>query len=396
GSGCTVWATLEREDGCMNDCEAACREHCARENCPYSNSSRCDDIHGVTDGGVDAGSDGGSDGGDSAGDAADEDFTPAGLDLLLVVDNSLGMADEQQMLADSIGRLITALSEDYAADGIHVAVVTTGVLSEGCPDCSEMIRNSCINETGESGRFQDRLGRISWNGSLPEYDFTADPSCRMADQDHLDCLYDETTERGTLIAGASGCGYERGLAAMRMALDDPRNEGFLRPQARLAVLVLSDEEDCGEVGDIYEGVPGAAGKICTYAAKGVGPDGSTVHPNDPTARPYALTPVSYYFDFLLGLKSGRPGLVKFAAVVGADPHDPASTSIEYQGIDPSADITPACQTTTCRSGNCAAYPGTRYIELASLFGLGGDGFAASICQDDFEALMDELADFLAP
>ncbi|MBN2498647.1 MAG: SUMF1/EgtB/PvdO family nonheme iron enzyme [Deltaproteobacteria bacterium] len=63
GSGCTVWATIERESGCMNDCEAECRELCIREHCPYSNASRCEDLT-VSDGGIDGGADGGADGGE--------------------------------------------------------------------------------------------------------------------------------------------------------------------------------------------------------------------------------------------------------------------------------------------------------------------------------------------
>src|SRR5262249_38732614 len=45
--------------------------------------------------------------------------------------------------------------------------------------------------------------------------------------------------------GAGGCGFEQPLAAMRAALDhNPSNVGFLRPQAVLGVVFLTDEDDC--------------------------------------------------------------------------------------------------------------------------------------------------------
>ena len=45
--------------------------------------------------------------------------------------------------------------------------------------------------------------------------------------------------------GATGCGFEQHLLAMRRALENnPANAGFLRDNAFLAVIFIADEDDC--------------------------------------------------------------------------------------------------------------------------------------------------------
>src|SRR5262249_24780325 len=51
--------------------------------------------------------------------------------------------------------------------------------------------------------------------------------------------------------GVGGCGFEHQLASVRRALGgDPdmpmptQNQGFLRPDARLGVILITDEDDC--------------------------------------------------------------------------------------------------------------------------------------------------------
>src|SRR5206468_1737842 len=45
--------------------------------------------------------------------------------------------------------------------------------------------------------------------------------------------------------GTAGCGFEQTLEAVQRALaNTTANAGFLRPNANLAVVILSDEDDC--------------------------------------------------------------------------------------------------------------------------------------------------------
>jgi hypothetical protein len=327
-------------------------------------------------------------------------------DILFVVDNSGSMAGEQDQLGRSFSSFAQVLEEKFG-DVFHIAIVTTGMESLNCPRCSVDIPGSCINETGENGRFQDRLGHITWNAGTPVFDFVQDRDCRVVTNDNTDCFYNVDQERGIALVGTTGCGFERGLAPLRPALDDLRgdyNAQFLRNDATLAVIIISDEDDCGEVNDIYENTVDM-GNVCYFASKGVGPEPGnpdytpmTYHPGDPEQRPYELTPVEDYYDFLVNdVKGGRTGMVKFAAIVGmTDVNDPSTTTIEYTW-DPRGrwEINNACTTPGCTGTYCFAEPGTRYIKLAQMFGIGQNGFLDTICQNNFAETMEELGSFVA-
>jgi hypothetical protein len=321
------------------------------------------------------------------------------VDVIFVVDNSGSMVGEQEQLGRSFQAFAQVLEEKFG-DTYHVAVVTVGVESQACPPCDWTITGSCINETQENGRFQDRRGHITWNADTPEFDFVQDTSCRVMTSSNADCFYDVDQERGIALVGINGCGYERGLAPLRYALgplSNTYNAGFLRDEATLAVIVISDEDDCGEVGDVYE-LTSDGGNICYFASKGEGPEPGnpdyipmTYHPSDPEQRPYELTPVKEYYDFLVNdLKGGRKGMVKFAAIVGVtDANDPSTTTIEYEwGPYNRWNVVSACTTPGCTGDYCFAEPGTRYIKLAQMFG--ENGYVASICQSDFSQTMERL------
>ncbi len=323
------------------------------------------------------------------------------VDVLFVIDNSQSMLSEQTALAHSIRKFTDVLSlsrVDY-----HLAVVTTGMGSTdsssgllGCPPCSALPggaeQGSCINETGESGRFQGRRGKNTGTLDAPQFVFEDDPGCRVVTPENLSCFYDPATEQGTVFVGLQGCGYERGLASMKAALEpellDGWNQGFLRKEARLAVVALTDEEDCGQVGDVEESTT-ARGDICYYAAKGVDPWGNTGYPSASGAvLPYQLTPVAQYARWLTEQK-GSAQAVSFSAIVGVrDPRNPLDNPIEYTLSAGQTTIVAACNTLGCTGQYCAASPGTRYARLAELTG----GVIQSICQDDYSDALQQIAD----
>jgi hypothetical protein len=325
------------------------------------------------------------------------------VDILFVVDNSRSMVGEQKAIAESFASFTNRLDEKFGTGKYRIAVITTGMESDGCGPCPADQPNwySCTNDTGENGRFQDRRGHNIGTIEEPEFDFIADPTCKVIETANLEsCFYHPIEERGVIFAGINGCGYERGLEPIRVALQEPLintwNGNFLRPNATLAVVVISDEEDCGAVGDVTENIQGVSGNACYYASKGQSPDGLFSDPVE--GRPYQLTSVREYYDFLVELKGGRKSLVKFAAIVGiTDREDPTATTIEYQSNQPSAAIRPACVTPNCvsASGYCDAMPGTRYVALAELFGIGENGFVDTICQENFSQTMGDLGTFVA-
>ncbi|MBW1808838.1 MAG: hypothetical protein JRJ87_11645 [Deltaproteobacteria bacterium] len=311
------------------------------------------------------------------------------VDILFVIDNSGSMAGEQHQLAESFKVLAAGLEENFG-DKYRIAVITTGMTSQGCQQCS-VVPASCTNESGESGVFQDLIGQNLGTPEEPNFVFEADPSCRIVTPANKDCFYDEESQKGLVFVGVLGCGYEKGLASVREALSramlDGPNYGFLRPNATLAVVVVTDEDDCGEVGEINEELPGIRARACYYAAKEEGPDGDSI---DPEGKPYSLTPVDVYHDFLQNLKGNRTGMVKFAAIVGIkDVNDPETTTIDYLQDGSIVDV---CTTPGCSSGQCSAKPSTRYIRLAQMFG--GDGLLATICQADFSQTMLDIVELV--
>lgn len=317
-------------------------------------------------------------------------------DILFVIDNSGSMAGEQRQLAESFRGFTNALEEKFG-DDYHIAMITTGMESTGCPRCSDIYTSSCTNPTGENGRFQDRICSNVGTDASPEYECRTDTSCRVVTSDSKWCFYDPVNQEGIVFAGVEGCGFERGLAPMKVALKDLTsnyNAGFLRDDAMLVVVVISDEEDCGEVGDVYE-LTSDGGNVCNFAAKGVGPNGETSHSQDPEQREYVLTPVKHYYDFLVNeVKGGEAGMVKFAAIVGIkDMSDLSTTTIDYELNEKGRwDVVPACYTPGCTGEYCEADPGTRYIKLAQMFGK--RGFVDTICQPDFSETMKELGEWV--
>lgn len=121
------------------------------------------------------------------------------VDILFVVDNSGSMADNQQNLVNNFGRFYKVLQElnlDW-----QIGVVTT-----------------------DNGVLQGRTRIIT--PSTPDIQGTFSENA---------------------LVGVAGSGDEKGLEFAYQALSEPlvssQNRGFLRPDAGLRVIILSDEED---------------------------------------------------------------------------------------------------------------------------------------------------------
>jgi hypothetical protein len=129
-------------------------------------------------------------------------------DLLFVVDNSCSMADQQQQLAQtfqSVFNLLQTLQTDY-----HIGVTSTDI--DG-------------NYNGSKGKLHEVAGQ-RWIEPA-----TVDPAA----------IFETMVMMGTI-----GSGTEKGRGAAYLALEieaDDANAGFLRDEAPLAVIVVSDEPD---------------------------------------------------------------------------------------------------------------------------------------------------------
>jgi hypothetical protein len=154
------------------------------------------------------------------------------VDVLFMIDNSLSMQQEQDNLARNFPAFISLLRNiEGGLPDLHIGVVTSDL---GAGPSAE----SGCRVGGLAGAFQ------GW-----------DKSCGL-DQGHrfIEASDGERTRnyQGQLEkvfacmaqVGTSGCGYEHQLASTVKALTAPENAGFLRDDAYLQLILITDEDDC--------------------------------------------------------------------------------------------------------------------------------------------------------
>jgi hypothetical protein len=153
------------------------------------------------------------------------------VDFLFVIDNSHSMEREQISLADKFDNLIKAL-EDHP-DGlpsVHIAVVSTDLGGGG--------HNNGCSLNGDAGNFLGSQCNGLGGGfiqSIANEDGTRNTNFNGEISDVFSCM-------ATL--GIDGCGFEQPLEAMRRGLSHAQAQPFLRPHAYLAVVFVTDEDDC--------------------------------------------------------------------------------------------------------------------------------------------------------
>ncbi|MCK6550561.1 choice-of-anchor D domain-containing protein [Myxococcota bacterium] len=165
------------------------------------------------------------------------------IDLLLVVDDSGSMAEEQAALAQTAATLL-AVADASGAD-YHIGVTTTDPGGNGAPPAGSLRGTPAIITAASATRVSDLQSAI---------------------------------DRGT-----NGSAVEQGLFGTAQAVTNPvllngTNAGFLRANAELVVLVLSDEEDqspdsvASYVSQLRTRPIGLAGEVRVYSISG-GPTG---------------------------------------------------------------------------------------------------------------------------
>lgn len=418
------------------------------------------------------------------------------IDFLFVVDNSGSMCEEQDNLTRNFQAFSDFLFEELGASADYrIAVTSTDmnpdngergrflakpafpVESLNCQDeetgepkvpntadCQELVDNGELDPIIKSG-VEGNIG-TNCNAADPE----AQAACAKADL--------ERKFRCLATLGTQGDGFEKGLEALRVSLscDGPNgptyqngqlvspgkfgpccvpveergrtvlrynaaceigeNDAepeFLRPDAVLVVIIVSDEDDCSDPATN----PAASRRaICKYATTDTDNNGIPDGFNDPElcgnrapADCYRaecgnlqpdecrqrrceiprtennscewfrsdLTPVQDYYRFLTGLKARPLEQLVVATIVGQrDYTTPSAFEITYNSGQTPADCvemgpdgeriaitTDQCCpnggrcvgeiATSCESDNGEAFAGRRYLNLAETFGENGIG-----------------------
>lgn len=217
------------------------------------------------------------------------------VDVLWVIDDSVSMAAEQERLADGFGAFATSLDDsliDY-----HLGVITTDM----------------DPENPQAGVLQ----------GAPPY-LEPDPDTVPLFQDRV-------------LVGTDGSSKEKGIAAAIAAVTEPlvsgANAGFLRDDATLLLVFVTDEDDCSD-GNVLDDEPADA---CYTQGE-------------------ALVPVADLHAELVAAKDGQ-GLVLAAGILGTT------------------------------DGACGeSWPGLRYEALIDATG----GLMGDICSADYAGMLDTL------
>ncbi|MEX1361926.1 MAG: vWA domain-containing protein [Nannocystaceae bacterium] len=170
------------------------------------------------------------------------------VDFLFVIDNSGSMNDEQANLVNSFPGFITGIQSSLEqVDEYQVGVVTTDQYSYNIAGCNGL--SSLVVQTG---------GGFSSNANCGPY---AAGNNFMTEADDLNATFACAAQVGT-----SGSGQERPMQAMVETVQKVEggpgqcNEGFLRDDALLVIVIITDEWD----GPNDPEIPGSTGTPQTW------------------------------------------------------------------------------------------------------------------------------------
>jgi hypothetical protein len=158
------------------------------------------------------------------------------VDLLVVVDDSGSMAEEQQNLAAALASDLFAVFGSLPS--LHIGVTTTNL--GGNAD------NGCVGE-GDGGVLISESRTVADCAAEPDGPYIIDDGASLRNyagslDESLACL---------VQVGTDGCGFEQPLYAAQLALD--RGGDFHRQDAILALLFVTDEDDCSAQGtELFE------------------------------------------------------------------------------------------------------------------------------------------------
>jgi hypothetical protein len=345
----------------------------------------------------------------------------SGVDVLVMVDNSVSMGDEQSLLAQNFPELIRSLLQpedavnnvtrepgpDGFADHVPVKDLHLGVVSsdmgtgghdvDGCPDALD----------GDNGVLQNEPNPMVMNcdAAYPrflEYSTEEPPPVRAPGEEATEEIEKLANDFGCIATlGTNGCGFEQQLEAVLKALTfhstsppdgSGENVGFLRPDTILAVLFVTDEEDCSV--DILN--PDNLRIFDTTLTATMGPMNLRC-----MLHPEMIHPVERYVEAFTGLRSSPSDFV-MGMIVGVPPVEDApmcngfaenlggclenSLMRAMEDPDNPGYMQQSCISTDPTEG---AYPPRRFIELAQKFAaqspdtLGENVYVHSICTEDY-------------
>ena len=317
------------------------------------------------------------------------------LDVLFVV-RSISQLTER-LFALEIPALVRALaSGDVGGDGarehvratdVHFGVVTSNMGSGGYPGCGgpDFGLDGLLRDAGAGPACSaagDLYLETGPGDGVADLDaLAAELACRIDSRPTGSCIFDQPLEAAlkALTPSTSAVRFFRSTTGH----GDGANAGFLRPDSVLAVVVVTNENDCS-VSDpeLFDAT-------------------STRYDTDFNIRcasyPDALHPLERYRDGLLALRSDPDDVI--LSVVAGVPDDLLSDPLDFPAIisDPrmqerigATQIMASCGTSFFGD---ISYPPTRLVGVAQQIDTAGAGVSVgSSCTGDFSTAAMAIAD----
>lgn len=343
------------------------------------------------------------------------------VDVLILVDNSFSMEDEQNLLAQNFPDLIRSLLQpvdavnnitkapppDGRADHVAVKDIHIGVVSSDMGTGNQIVPNCPDIVDGDDGILQHRPNPMvpECDAAYPEYlkYITEEPPpVREPDEPATEEIEGLAHDFGCIATlGVEGCGFEQQLEAVLKALTfhslnppegSGENTGFLRPDTILAVLFVTDEEDCS----VDYTNPDNLRIFDTTLSATMGPMNLRC-----MLHPEMVFSIDRYVAEFTKLREDPKDFV-MGMIVGVPPYEDARECNGF-GIDLGGCLdndlmkaeedpdNPGYMRKSCTSGDPmkGAYPPRRFVELAQKFTdqdpdvLGRNVYVHSICTEDY-------------
>ncbi len=327
------------------------------------------------------------------------------VDLLFVIDNSSSMEGVQAVLRSNPFFMAALKSAVGGIPDLHLGVISTDVgtgspSGTGCEEAGDagfLLTGTCTNPVGApyivdvAATGCDILRADNGNTCLdhncdqthcahePSTTFSVDsttgcPRCRNYTGESLGDVFGCISSLGTV-----GCDFEQPLESMRLALtpDNAHNEGFLRESSVLAIVLITDEDDCSAKDDLIFDPEDAApdGPLGPFTSFRCFEQGVTCDVNDRFATgprhhcvaredsASLLHPLSRYVDFLDSIKDRE--LVSVTVLGG-----PVIPSADGDGFDAEVELdldqNPLLQW-SCSLPGGGGVPGIRLHAFAAAF-----------------------------
>ena len=395
------WHDCKCVDVCGNGfCEVAAGE--TIENCPADCTPRCG--NGVCEAGETA-----------AGCTEDcSVFLTRQLDILLMVDNSPAMEPKQAWLVEHVADLTARLAAADPPLDLHVGIITSDL------GAGQFTPPSCGTIGGDQGILQNTPKGTTCatapltNTSDRFLSYTPDGAGGWT------ANFEGTLEDAIACyaaVGTDGCNFEHQLASVKAALDGCENDadckqrqnvGFFRQDACLAVIILTDEDDCSappnstlfdptqttlssQLGPLASYRCFEFGNLCdgTDPGRAAGSREDCVPGNKDSNTAHQLYATKDIADFMKALKPRAPRLVYVSVIAG--PATPVSVALDvysYPAVQPS-----------CTGDIGSAAPATRLTEFVGFFDADRARFI-SLCDADTVGALDliggDLVQLLTP